>query len=151
MALFLSSAQFPCIPILSSLFRDERVLLAKEGEIDVERTSTSNLKRELSRVRRDFIVSTSNRSEQHSALLGGRKKENRSANTWTRGKEQGLSRVEQSALQGSREMVSWDDFFMTKVQPKVEATPSLSGDDLNGRGAKQNFRPPGTRIARLVK
>ena len=32
------------------------------------------MRRELSRVRRDYIVSTHNRSEQHNALLGGRKK-----------------------------------------------------------------------------
>lgn len=35
------------------------------------RATTSNLRRELSRVRSEFIMSTSNRSEQHSALLGG--------------------------------------------------------------------------------
>lgn len=100
----------------------------------MERTSTSNLRRELSRVRRDFIVSTSNRSEQQSALLGSRKKGNSSqkwdcgdgdrlAKAWTpgvlphsSGGRNELSRVENIALQGAREMVSLNDVFMTKIK-----------------------------------
>lgn len=93
-----------------------RIVLTREGEICDERASTSNLRRELSRVRKEFIVSTSNRSEQQSALIGGHRKGKRAANSWTprRGQNLGLS-LEQSALQGARDMVSWDDVFMTKV------------------------------------
>lgn len=114
----------------------------------MERTSTSNLKRELSRVRREFIVSTSNRSEQQSALLGSRKKGNRSANAWTRGSEKGLTRLEHCALQETRDMVSWDDVFMTKVQSKAKASAYPSANDLNGDGGKKNFRPAGALEAR---
>lgn len=129
-----TSTQLSHFYLADVLSEFERVLLTREGEISVERTSTSNLRRELSRVRRDFIVSTSNRSAQQSALLGSRKKGNSSQiwhcadgdrlpKAWTPGvlpHSSGglneLSRVEHIALQGAREMVSLNDVFMTKTK-----------------------------------
>lgn len=114
----------------------------------MERTSTSNLRRELSRVRRDFIVSTSNRSEQQRALLGSRNKGNssqkrhstdgdRQTNAWTpgvlpqsNGSRHELSRVEQIALQGARDAVSWNDVFMTNV--KADPSTNANGDRSSG-------------------
>lgn len=141
----------------------ESVILTREGEISVERTSTSNLRRELSRVRRDFIVSTSNRSEQQSALLGSRRKGNssqtrhcadgdRPTNAWTpgvlpqsSGSRNELSRVEQSALQGARDMVSWNDVFMTKV----EVDPSTNANGRRSSGFnKENSRVSGKQAYR---
>lgn len=142
----------------------ERALLAREGEISTGRSTATDLRRELSRVRREFIMSTSNRSEQQSALLGSRRK-GISSQRWrhpdgdsstkelTAGGGHDLSRKENSrALQKTR--VSWDNAFMTKADQSTETTsdhPSSSGlNKSNARAiAKSMFRhvpessPPG--------
>lgn len=132
-----------------------RMLLTREGEIFAEKTSSSNLARELSRVRRDFIVSTSNRSEQQSALLGGRTKgsaERRlrarhgsvgggSTSAWalgmsastTKSSKQALSRLESSAFEQAREGASCDDVFLSKVNASSKA-PRRNGHGLNNGG-----------------
>ena len=119
-------------------------MLTREREISEERASTSNLRRELSRVRRDFIVSTSNRCEQQSALIGSRRKGKRVAHAWTPGSGQssGLSRLEQIALQGARDVVSWDDVFITKVKAGLptKANGQHSTDLIESDGGRQSCR-----------
>lgn len=174
----LSNIRTSVFPICCSNLK--RLLLTREAEISVERTSTSNLRSELSRVRRDFIVSTSNRSEQQRALLGSRKKgmsrqlrycvdEDEQTKAWTpgvlpqsSGSRNGLSRVEESALQIPRDIVSWNDVFMTKV--KADTLPNANGrrsnafNEENTRvSGKQAFRkipqssPPGAPWARWLR
>ncbi|CAM9283228.1 unnamed protein product [Ectocarpus fasciculatus] len=146
------------------IFDLKQALLAREGEISTGRSTATDLRRELSRVRREFIMSTSNRSEQQSALLGSRRK-GISSQRWrhpdgdsstkelTAGGGHDLSRKENSrALQKTR--VSWDNAFMTKADQSTETTsdhPSSSGlNKSNARAiAKSMFRhvpessPPG--------
>lgn len=135
----------------------------------MERTSTSNLRRELSRVRRDFIISTTNRSEQQSALLGGRRKnptsgqrvrvsrssndgsisgERSTSNAWGTGmvsaptdaSGRGVSRLEASILQEPRGGVSWDDVFMSKVDATSSATFGPRGNDFTRIGKSADWR-----------
>lgn len=130
----------------------ERALLAREGEISTGRSTATDLRRELSRVRRAFIMSTSNRSEQQSALLGSRRKGmssqrrrhpdgDSSTKELIAGGGHDLSRKENShALQKAR--VSWDNVFMTKADQSTETT----SDHRNSNGLnKSNPRasPPG--------
>lgn len=146
-----------------------RTLLTREGEISVGRTSSSNLRRELSRVRRDFILSTTNRSEQQSALLGGRRKNftsgqrvraSRSSNDGSIGGDRstnnawdtgmgsastdatgrGVSRLEASVLQEPRGGVSWDDVFISKVEATSSATLGASGNDFTRIGKSADWR-----------
>lgn len=150
-----------------------RTLLTREGEISVERTSTSNLRRELSRVRRDFILSTTNRSEQQSALLGGRRKNYTSGqrvrasgnsndgsiggdratgmvSASTDASGRGVSRLEASVLQEPRGGVSWDDVFVSKVDATSSATFGASVNDFTRIGKSADWRlrrAPETRTA----
>lgn len=137
----------------------------------MERTSTSNLRRELSRVRRDFIVSTTNRSEQQSALLGGRRKASTSGqrvrasrsnndggiiggdrqanNAWATGmfsastdaSGRDVSRLGAIVLQEPRGGVSWDGMFVSKIDAASSATFSRTGDGFNQTGKSTDRKP----------
>lgn len=113
------------------------------------------MRRELSRVRRDFITSISNRTEQQNALLGGRKKGKsgeglrgsggsaRSFSMPTASADGGstqLSRLESSALSldEARERVSWDGVFMSKVDSS--ANMILHRGEMSRRGNTRECR-----------
>ncbi|CAM9471826.1 unnamed protein product, partial [Hapterophycus canaliculatus] len=104
----------------TEVFDVKRALLSQEGQISVERANTSNLRLELSRLRRDFIVSTPNRSEQQRTLTGSctRRNSRRRQRLALRNHDKhALSCLEEHALEQARGKVSWDDVYMTRVDP----------------------------------
>ncbi|CAB1106104.1 unnamed protein product [Ectocarpus sp. CCAP 1310/34] len=132
--------------------RKEILDLKQEGEISTGRSTATDLRRELSRVRREFIMSTSNRSEQQSALLGSRRKgissqrrrhpdRDSSTKELVAGGGHDLCRKENSrALQKAR--VSWDNVFMTKEDQSAETVSDhRSNSGLNKSNAREIEKP----------
>ncbi|CAM9531880.1 unnamed protein product [Ectocarpus sp. 4 AP-2014] len=126
------------------IFDLKQALLAREGEISTGRSTATDLRRELSRVRREFIMSTSNQSEQQSALLGSRRKgissqrrrypdRDSSTKELIAGGGHDLSRKEKSrAMQKAH--VSWDNVFMTKADQSAETV----GDHCSSNGLNKS-------------
>ncbi|CAN0242661.1 unnamed protein product [Ectocarpus sp. 12 AP-2014] len=134
------------------IFDLRQALLAREGEISRGRSTATDLRRELSRVRREFIMSTSNRSEQQSALLGSRRKgissqrgchpdRDSSTKELVAGGGHDLCRKENSrALQKAR--ISRDNVFMTKADQSAETVSDhRSSGGLNKSNAREIEKP----------
>ncbi|CBJ32559.1 expressed unknown protein [Ectocarpus siliculosus] len=134
------------------IFDLKQVLLAREGEISTGCSTATDLRRELSRVRREFIMSTSNRSEQQSALLGSRRRgissqrrrhpdRDSSTKELIAGGGHDLCRKENSrALQKAR--VSWDNVFMTKADQSAETVSDhRNSSGLNKSNAREIEKP----------